>query len=288
MSMQFNVAAHREAYAIAIIQSDPRRNLQQVRARHREQPCCGQHPMIDLPFVASRVFGTPLMTARGKLEVILGALGPPLAGTGPWASRTILFRSRQLISDRRRRHRGDAVIDTLVTRSGSLSAASGLSSYGTIGNAIASAFDDPAVRGIVLEIDSPGGEVGGLFDLVQTIASLEAGNDKPLLTVASESALSAAYAIASAADRIYVTQTGEVGSIGVVAIHVDESSADAKAGLVVRVCRRPEDGNAHQPLSDQARGVIQNDVDRLYEQFVIRFWEGERCRSRIRRSCEYA
>ncbi len=55
--------------------------------------------------------------------------------------------------------------------------------------------------------------------------------DKPLWAVANESALSAAYAIASAADRLYVTRTGEVGSIGVVAVHVDESGADAKAGL---------------------------------------------------------
>ena len=38
--------------------------------------------MFDLPHVASRVFGTPLMIARAKLEVILGVLGPRLAG-GP-------------------------------------------------------------------------------------------------------------------------------------------------------------------------------------------------------------
>lgn len=226
--------------------------------------------MIDLPFVASRVFGTPLMIARGKLEVILGALAPRLAGTlaqaipidpAPEPGASVTADGIAVVP----------VIGTLVSRSGYLSAASGLSSYGAIGDAISSAFDDPAVRGIVLEIDSPGGEVGGLFDLVASIVSLKAASDKPLWAVASESALSAAYAIASAADRIYVTQTGEVGSIGVVAVHVDESAADAKAGLAwsfVFAGDRKVDGNAHQPLSDQARGVIQDDVDQLYDQFV--------------------
>jgi signal peptide peptidase SppA len=226
--------------------------------------------MIDLPFVASRVFGTPLMIARGKLEVILGALAPRFAGTAAQAIPVdpALELGASVTAD------GIAVvpiIGTLVTRSGYLSAASGLSSYGAIGDAIGSAFEDPAVRGIVLEIDSPGGEVGGLFDLAQSITSLKAASDKPIWAVASESALSAAYAIASAADQIYVTQTGEVGSIGVVAVHVDESAADAKAGLAwsfVFAGDRKVDANAHQPLSDRARGAIQLDVDQLYEQFA--------------------
>jgi signal peptide peptidase SppA len=226
--------------------------------------------MIDLPFVASRIFGTPLMIARGKLEVILGALVPRLTGTAvqamsidPAAEPTASVTADGIAVV--------PVIGTLVTRSGYLSAASGLSSYGSIGDAVRSAFADPSVRCIILEIDSPGGEVGGLFDLAQSIGALKAANDKPLWAVASESALSAAYAIASAADRLYVTQTGEVGSVGVVAVHVDESAADAKAGLAwsfVFAGDRKVDGNAHQPLSDQARGVIQDDVDRLYEQFV--------------------
>ena len=226
--------------------------------------------MIDLPFVATRVFGTPLMIARAKLEVILGALAPRLAGTvaqaiqldpAPEPGASITAEGIAVVP----------IIGTLVSRSGYLSAASGLSSYSAIGDAITSAFEDFGVRGIIFEIDSPGGEVGGLFDLVQSIAALKAATDKPLWAVASESALSAAYAIASTADRIYVTQTGEVGSIGVVAAHVDESGADAKAGLAwsfVFAGDHKIDGNAHQALSDQARGAIQDDIDRLYEQFA--------------------
>jgi ClpP class serine protease len=53
------------------------------------------------------------------------------------------------------------------------------------------------VRGVVMEIDSPGGEVAGMFDLVDRLVSLRATAGKPLWAVASESATSAAYAIAS-------------------------------------------------------------------------------------------
>jgi len=225
--------------------------------------------MLNLPHVASRVFGTPLMIARAKLEVILGVLGPRLVGgtlevvdpepdTAPAVSIT---------------GEGIAVvpvIGTLVSRSGYLDAASGLQAYGDIGNAIAAAMDDASVRGVILDVDSPGGEVGGLFDLVAEIEAIRAASAKPLWAVANENALSAAYAIASATGRLYVTRTGEVGSIGVVAVHIDESGADAKAGLAwsfLFAGDRKVDGNAHEPLSERARAVIQADVDRLYSEF---------------------
>ena len=130
-------------------------------------------------------------------------------------------------------------------------------------------MDDPSVRGVILDVDSPGGEVGGLFDLVERVSAIKAVTNKPLWAVANEGALSAAYAIASTADRLYVTRTGEVGSVGVVAVHVDESGADAKAGLAWTFVFAGEskiDGNAHEPLSARARATIQADVDHLYAQ----------------------
>jgi capsid assembly protease len=222
--------------------------------------------MFDLPHVASRVFGTPLMIARAKLEVILGVLAPRLSGgtvepidkkSDPAPLTSVTVERIAIVS----------VIGTLVSRSGYLDAASGLLSYGDIGDAIASAMADPSVRGVILDVDSPGGEVGGLFDLVEQIQAINAAGEKPLWAVANESALSAAYAIASAADRIYVTRTAELGSIGVVAVHVDESGADTKAGLAwtfVFAGEHKIDASAHAPLSERARVSIQADVDRLY------------------------
>jgi signal peptide peptidase SppA len=209
------------------------------------------------------------MIARAKLEVILSVLAPRLAGgtlepidpeTEPAPQTSVTVERIAVVS----------VTGTLVSRSGYLDAASGLLSYGDIGEAIAAAMADPSVRGVVLDVDSPGGEVGGLFDLVEQIRAMRTAGEKPLWAVANESALSAAYAIASAGDRLYVTRTGEVGSIGVVAVHVNESGADAKAGLAwtfVFAGERKVDANAHEPLSERARATIQADVDRLYSDF---------------------
>ncbi len=163
------------------------------------------------------------------------------------------------------------VLGPLVARGDWLTELFGASVYGEVGDAVEAALADPSVRGVVMEIDSPGGEVAGMFDLADRLGALRQSVSKPLWAVASESATSAAYAIASAAERIYVTRTGEVGSIGVVAAHVDQSGSDAKAGLAwtfIHAGARKLDGNPHEPLSDPARAAIQADVDALYGELV--------------------
>ena len=70
---------------------------------------------------------------------------------------------------------------------------------------------------------------------------------------------------------VYVTRTGEVGSVGVVAVHLDESGADAMAGLkwtLIHAGARKTDGNPHEPLSPRATADIQADVDHLYDHLV--------------------
>jgi ClpP class serine protease len=213
--------------------------------------------LLNLPHIAARVFGTPLMIGRAKFEVILGVLGPRFSGglEEPAPSTT---EPSPLVSVTPEGIAVISIVGTLVSRSGFVDAASGLLSYGEIGDAIAAAMVDP--------------NVGGLFDLADRITTAKKDFGKPLWAVANECALSAAYAIASTADRIYVTRTGEIGSIGVVAAHVDESGADAKAGLAwsfIFAGDRKVDGNSHGPLSERARAEVQADVDRLYGEFCM-------------------
>jgi len=225
--------------------------------------------MHDLPHLAARLYGTPLLVARTKLDVILGALAPRLAGQGTFLDADAAPSAEMAVTPD-----GIAivpVIGTLVSRSGYLGAVSGLTAYSDIADAIEAAATDPGTRAILLDVDSTGGEVGGLFDLVDHIQAIRSQCGKPIWAVADEAALSAAYAIACTADRLYVTQTGEVGSIGVVAVHRDESVADAQAGLAwtfIHAGACKVDGNPHQPLSDSARTSLQADVDSLYGRFV--------------------
>jgi ClpP class serine protease len=163
------------------------------------------------------------------------------------------------------------VLGPLVSRGDWLTALFGATDYGAIGSAVAGAFAEPSANAVLLELDSPGGEVGGLFDLVDRLTALREEAGKPLWAVAHEGALSAGFAIASVADRLYVTRTAEVGSVGVVAIHVDESAADAMAGhkwTLIHAGQKKVDGNPHEPLSPGAFADIQADVDALHDELV--------------------
>lgn len=226
--------------------------------------------MFDLPHVASRLYGTPLFVANSKLESILSAITPRLMGDPFVATPTMSARSAGI----KVTSAGIAVIPvlgTLVRRASGMSALCGMTSYQGLADLAADAFTDPAVHGVLLEIDSCGGEAGGLFDFVDELRSLADATGKPLWAVANEAALSAAYAIACAAEKIYLTRTAEVGSVGVVALHVDESGADNQAGLsytYIHAGARKVDGNPHEPLSEDVHFRLQEDVDKLYEQFV--------------------
>lgn len=227
--------------------------------------------MTDLPYLASRLYGTPLLIARPKLEVILGVVARKLAGdTLATPPPDALMRSDNVQITAT----GIAqipILGTLVRRSSYLGAASGLTSYHDIEAMAESAFADPQVKAVLLEIDSSGGEAGGVFDLAQRLRTLAQNSGKPLWAIADEAALSAAYALACAADRLWLTRTAEVGSIGVVAVHVDESAADAKAGMTytfLHAGAHKVDGHPHAPLSEAVATDIQTDIDGLHSQFI--------------------
>jgi capsid assembly protease len=221
-------------------------------------------PLIHL---ASRIFGTPLLIARPKLDVILSVLGPRL-GLPDTQTNVALppTRTAKPIQP------GIAVIPvygTLVKRTLGLEAASGLTSYAQIADDIDAALADPNVDGILLDIDSPGGEASGVFELAEYIR--KASETKPIWAHANDSAFSAAYAIASAANRITLSKTAGVGSIGVIALHVDQSQHDAKEGLTytaIYAGNHKNDLSPHQPLTESAHDALQSEVDRLYGMFV--------------------
>lgn len=130
---------------------------------------------------------------------------------------------------------------------------------------------DETVKAIVLEIDSPGGQVDGVQSLAGKVAAIRA-TGKPVVAWATGYAASGAYWIASAAERVFVAdQTTVVGSIGVVATHVDASRAREAAGfrtteIVAGKYKRIASDNA--PLSEEGRAVLQAQVDAIYEIFV--------------------
>jgi signal peptide peptidase SppA len=132
------------------------------------------------------------------------------------------------------------------------------------------ALADPQVNAILLLIDSPGGMVDGVESLARLVHS--ARGQKPVAALIDGLGASAAYWLASAADRVFVTgETTQVGSIGVVATHIDRTKADEQRGLKVTEIvagRYKRIASEHRPLSDEGRAMLQDVVDRIYSVFV--------------------
>jgi len=224
-----------------------------------------------MTYLVSRLFGTPLLIHRPKLDVILSVVGQRIGMADVPAMPMMdlaAFQRPPLAAA----PEGIAVIPihgSLVKRSLGMETASGLTSYGDIAAMLDAALADPQVSGILLDIDSPGGEASGSFELARRVREVAA--IKSVWAVANDAAYSAAYAIAASAQRLFVTETGGVGSIGVIALHVDQSVKDAKDGYhftAITAGAHKNDYSPHEPLSDAAKTELQGEVDRLYSIFT--------------------
>lgn len=131
------------------------------------------------------------------------------------------------------------------------------------------AVGDESVKAILLNIDSPGGAVS----LVPEFGDeLRAARDvKPVYAVANTMAASAAYWLGSQATQLSVTPSGEVGSIGVITAHQDISKALEREGIVrttVTAGKYKGELSPFEPLSDEAKNRLQQEVDAYYGMFV--------------------
>jgi signal peptide peptidase SppA len=260
--------------------------------------------MTILARIAERVLNRPLLVHPDKLPIVLGVLQgriplgdisdmrrqaeahieamPPsarVAMLGPSASRFVGDSAERDANGRaigglpyRRTSDGIAVVTitgSLINRGAWIGASSGETSYEGIKFQVGSAVNDPKVRSILLDIESPGGEAVGAFEAADAIRA--AAKQKPVTAVVNGMAASAAYALASAADRIVTTSTGMSGSIGVVMLHADYSrflDAEGVTPTLIFAGSHKVDGNPFEPLSDAVRSDLQAEVDNFYALFV--------------------
>ena len=224
--------------------------------------------MTLLPHMAARLYGVPLAIHRPKLDVILAVLGPRI-GLADLAAPSGFTPPVRPAATQTPKVAVIPIHGTLVRRTVGLEAESGLTSYAGLTTQLDAALASPDVAAILLDIDSPGGESGGVFDLADRIRA--AAKTKPVWAVANDMAFSAAYALASAASKVFVSRTGGVGSIGVIAMHVDQSEKDAQDGVrytAVFAGDRKNDLNPHEPISSEAHAFLKGEVNRVYGLFV--------------------
>jgi signal peptide peptidase SppA len=131
------------------------------------------------------------------------------------------------------------------------------------------AMADPAVAGILIDCDSPGGSVTGTPELAAEV--LKARGVKPVYGFINGLAASACYWVASACEAIYSTPSGSTGSIGVYTAHTDASEAMKKAGLsqeYISAGKYKTEGSPNGPLQPEARAFIQSQIDSFYNSFA--------------------
>lgn len=245
--------------------------------------------MKQLPNIIQKLNEAPWMILPGKFGEIVGIAERYMINeklTADQIAKNIELTSFQSDDDRRvsedQQPGGIAVIsvlDTLVNRANLFDAISGATSYQTLIDKIDAAsdvFDD-----IVLDFDSPGGSVNGVFQVVEAVARARGkkrkrsnrytGENVRVFSAVNDMAASAAFLIAAHTDRIFVSQGSTLGSIGVMLVHMDFSEQDKARGIRKTVITSGEDkavGNDSEPLSDDDKKKLQAEVDNLHDIFV--------------------
>ncbi len=158
---------------------------------------------------------------------------------------------------------------TIAPRINLLSEMSGGATFEQLEGDLATAVADPTVQTIILDVNSPGGNVAGATEFARAV--LKARAQKPIVAVAHHLMASAAYWVGACATEIVASPSAEVGSIGVFALYEDISAALEEMGVkrtVISAGRFKAEGVAEGPLTDEMREHLQSRVDLYYTRFV--------------------
>lgn len=238
--------------------------------------------MTTLPIerIAARVFNRPLALLPEAAHAIVYALSHktgilPAGDPKPWANRFI-GRAQTDIMGRPKGYQmtddGVAIvpmIGELANRGENLGAPSGITSYEGLTATLKGLAEDPSVRGIVLDINSPGGEVSGMIEVSAMIRAVR--EVKPVIGMVNDVCCSAAYCIAAQCDHIFAGELATVGHIGTMIMHADISKATAAQGMTVTIVTAgagKADGHPMLPLAPEMHARLQRQCDLAYEAFL--------------------
>ena len=137
--------------------------------------------------------------------------------------------------------------------------------------ALRSALEDDGAQALVLLINSPGGSPVQAGLINDEIRRLRALHKKPIYAVVEETCASAAYYIASAADKIYVNKASIVGSIGVLMDGFGFTGTMEKLGVERRLLTAGANKGFLDPFSPQSetqKQYAQVMLDQIHQQFI--------------------
>lgn len=161
------------------------------------------------------------------------------------------------------------IYGVIAPRMNMMSEMSGGTTFEALTAQLHDAMANDAVKTIIFDVDSPGGNVAGASEFAREV--LKARATKPIIAQAQHLMASAAYWPMACATEIVASQSAMVGSIGVYTIHDDVSEAMAKLGVkqtVIGAGKFKTEAIGGGPLSDEATAHIQAVVDGAYKRFV--------------------
>lgn len=134
-----------------------------------------------------------------------------------------------------------------------------------------------AIRGVILDIDSGGGETGATKQVYEAVKELK--KKKPVITVIGGVAASGGYYIASASDRIFALETSIVGSIGVISLHPNIAGLLDKVGIRMQTMKTGPHKDSSYPfrdLSAEEQQMYADLLDDSYRVFIADVSEGRK------------
>lgn len=237
--------------------------------------------------IAGMIFNQPLMVTEAMLDqaaawanqqMSLNIVNLSVNGGRPHMMEDddIVYESAAARADEARRQ---AVADTgvavipihgvLVSRSMQMNPCETMTNYEQVRAQVNAALADPAVEQIAFDIDSPGGSTTGAFELADFL--FDARGVKPMSAITNFNSFSAGYLMSSAIGNVSMSRTSGVGSIGVIAKHMDMSARNEQQGVKVTTVyagAHKNDMSPNEPLTEQSLKFLNDMVQSYYDQFV--------------------
>ena len=136
---------------------------------------------------------------------------------------------------------------------------------------------DPAVKAIVLRVNSPGGSVTASEEIQREVRL--ARQVKPVIISMGAYAASGGYWISAESDRIFAEPTTITGSIGVFGIQFDVQKLAADFGVTfdrVKTGKFAGSDTITRPKTDEEMAIVQHQVDWFYGQFIDKVAAGRK------------
>ena len=146
----------------------------------------------------------------------------------------------------------------------------GITSYPEIKNAVIEAVNDEGTDSILFSVDSPGGAVSGISELSAFLTDVK-NDHMPIETHVGGSMNSGGYWLGSIGEKLTGTRLSQVGSIGVISVHQEYSKYFKDNGIETTVIRQGKYkalGNPYEPLTEEAKSIIEKDMGVVYNEFI--------------------